>query len=116
MKSIKMLFAPYSQLLNHTSRWYTRGKSIAFQAVNECIIDTNWDIEKYIVEFEQKGNSRAKYGINLLDNLSKNLTLRHGRWFGRSSLNYMRLFCLLFPNCETLSHSLSWSHFTEKFI
>ncbi|MDR2408367.1 MAG: DUF1016 N-terminal domain-containing protein, partial [Bacteroidales bacterium] len=62
---------PYIQLLNRISQRYTKGKSIAFQSVNECIIDTNWDIGKYIVEFEQKGSSRAEYGINLLDNLSK---------------------------------------------
>ncbi|MDR2257537.1 MAG: DUF1016 N-terminal domain-containing protein [Treponema sp.] len=55
----------------------------------------------------------AKYGINLLDNLSKDLTLRHGRGFSRSTLNYMRLFYLLFPNYETLSHNLSWSHYCE---
>jgi predicted nuclease of restriction endonuclease-like (RecB) superfamily len=105
--------SPYNQLLNRISQRYTKGKSIAFQAVNECIIDTNWDIGKYIVEFEQNGNSRAKYGINLLDNLSKDLTLRHGRGFSRSSLNYMRLFYLLFSNCEALSHNLSWSHYCE---
>jgi hypothetical protein len=103
----------YNLLLNRISKRYVKGKSIAFQAVNECIIDTNWDIGKYIVEFEQKGSSRAKYGINLLDNLSKDLTLRHGRGFSRSNLNYMRLFYLLFPNCETLSHNLSWSHYCE---
>jgi predicted nuclease of restriction endonuclease-like (RecB) superfamily len=33
--------------------------------------------------------------------------------FSRSNLNYMRLFYLLFPNCETLSHNLSWSHYCE---
>jgi predicted nuclease of restriction endonuclease-like (RecB) superfamily len=105
--------SPYTQLLNRISQRYNKGKSSSFQAVNECILDTNWDIGKYIVEFEQKGNSRAKYGINLLDNLSKDLTLRHGRGFSRSSLNYMRLFYLLFPICETLSHKLSWSHYCE---
>jgi predicted nuclease of restriction endonuclease-like (RecB) superfamily len=104
---------PYTHLLNLISQRYTKGQSIAFQAVNESIIDTNWDIGRFIVEFEQKGNSRAKYGINLLDNLSKDLTLRHGRGFSRSNLNYMRLFYLLFPNCETLSHNLSWSHYCE---
>jgi hypothetical protein len=86
----------YTQLLNRISQRYTKGKSIAFQAVNECIIDTNWDIGKYIVEFEQKGSSRAKYGVNLLDNLSKDLTLRYGRGFSRSSLNYIRLFTCFF--------------------
>jgi hypothetical protein len=29
---------------------------------------------------------------------------RHGRGFSQSNLNYMRLFYLLFPICETMSH------------
>ena len=42
--------------------------------------------------------------------------LRHGRGFCRSNLNYMSLFYLLFPICETLSHKLSWSHNCELVI
>jgi hypothetical protein len=103
----------YIYLLNRIAQWYIKRKPIAFQAVNKSLVDTNWDIGKYIVEFEQEGNSRTKYGINLLDNLSKDLMLRHGRGFSRSNLNYMRLFYQLFPNCKTLSHSLSWSHYCE---
>jgi hypothetical protein len=103
----------YVTLLDRISHRYIKGQSTAIQAVNESLTDTNWDIGKYIVEFEQEGSSRAKYGENLLDNLSKDLTLRHGRGFSRSSLNYMRLFYLLFPICETLSHKLSWSHYCE---
>jgi predicted nuclease of restriction endonuclease-like (RecB) superfamily len=105
--------SPYETLLNRISHRYIKGQSTAIQAVNESIIDTNWDIGKYIVEFEQQGSPRAKYGKNLLDTLSKDLTLRHGRGFSRSNLNYMRLFYQLFPICETLSHKLSWSHYCE---
>jgi predicted nuclease of restriction endonuclease-like (RecB) superfamily len=109
----KSSYHDYDQLLNKISRRYVKGQSAAIQAVNESIIDTNWDIGRYIVEFEQNGNPRAKYGVNLLDNLSKDLTLRHGRGFSRSNLNYMRLFYLLFPICETRSHKMSWSHYCE---
>jgi predicted nuclease of restriction endonuclease-like (RecB) superfamily len=109
----KLLRHDYGQLLNRISQRYIKGQSTAIQAVNESIIDTNWDIGKYIVEFEQEGSPRAKYGKNLLDNLSKDLSLLHGRGFSRSNLNYMRLFYLLFPICETLSHKLSWSHYCE---
>ena len=80
----KSLYHDYDQLLNNISRRYIKGQSNAIQAVNESIIDTNWDIGRYIVEFEQNGNPRAKYGVNLLDNLSKDLSLRHGRGFSRS--------------------------------
>jgi hypothetical protein len=44
----------------------------------ESIINTNWNIGKYIVEYEQGGKQKAQYGAKLLENLSKDLTLRHG--------------------------------------
>ena len=103
----------YEKLLNKISQRYIEGQAQAVRSVNESIVSTNWDIGRYIVEFEQGGNPRAKYGTNLLENLSKDLILRHGRGFSRSNLNYMRLFYLLFQNCETLSHNLSWSHYCE---
>jgi len=103
----------YQTLLNKISKRYIEGQAQAIRAVNENIVNTYWDIGRYIIEFEQDGNPRAKYGTNLLENLSKDLSLRHGRGFSRSNLNYMRLFYLFFPNCETLSHNLSWSHYCE---
>jgi RNA:NAD 2'-phosphotransferase (TPT1/KptA family) len=83
----KSSYHDYDQLLNNISQRYIKGQSSAIQAVNQNIIDTNWDIGRYIVEFEQSGNPRAKYGISLLDNLSKDLSLLHGRGFSRSNLN-----------------------------
>jgi len=103
----------YQILLNKISQRYIEGQTHAVLSVNESIINTNWNIGKYIVEYEQGGKQKAQYGIKLLENLSKDLTLRHGRGFSRSNLNYMRLFYLLFPICETLSHKLSWSHYCE---
>ena len=103
----------YQKLINRISQRYIKGQAQAIRSVNESIIDTNWDIGKYIIEYEQEGRQRAKYGTALLENLSKDLTLRHGRGFSRSNLNYMRLFYLFFPICETLSHKLSWSHYCE---
>jgi hypothetical protein len=34
---------PYDQLLNKISQRYVKGQSATIQAVNESIIDTNWD-------------------------------------------------------------------------
>jgi len=105
--------SPYQNLLNKISQRYIEGQTHAVLSVNESIIITNWNIGKYIVEYEQGGKQKAQYGAKLLENLSKDLILRHGRGFSRSNLNYMRLFYLLFPICETLSHKLSWSHYCE---
>ena len=103
----------YRGLLDRISERYIKGQAQAVRSVNESIVKTNWDIGRYIVEFEQDGKPRAKYGAGLLENLSRDLTLRHGRGFSRSGLNYMRLFYLFFPICETLSHKLTWTHYCE---
>ena len=113
MKIEKLSQKHYQALLNKISRRYIEGQAQAIREVNETIVITNWDIGRYIIEYEQGGNPRAKYGTSLLENLSKDLSLRHGRGFSRSNLNYMRLFYQLFPICETLSHKLTWSHYCE---
>lgn len=103
----------YKDLLNRISHRYVEGQAQAIRSVNESLVDTNWNIGKYIVEYEQAGDTRAKYGLNLLENLSRDLALLHGKGFSRSNLNYMRLLYLRYPICETLSHKLSWSHICE---
>ena len=113
MKIVKSSKSEYKSLLNKISQRYVEGQAQAIRSVNENIVSTNWDIGRYIIEFEQDGNPRAKYGTSLLENLSQDLSFRHGRGFSRSNLNYMRLFYLFFPICETLSHKLSWSHYCE---
>jgi hypothetical protein len=105
--------ATYKDLVDRISKRYSEGQTKAFFAINESIIDTNWNIGKYIVEFEQDGQAKAKYGSQLLERLSTDLTRIHGRGFSRSVLNYMRQFYLRYPICETLSHKLSWSHYCE---
>jgi len=104
---------PYRELLERISQRFVEGQAQAVRSVNASIIETNWEIGKYIVEYEQRGNPKAKYGAKLLETLSHDLTLLHGRGFSRSNLTYMRLFYLAFPICETLSHKLSWSHYFE---
>jgi len=52
----------------------------------------------------------------LLEELAKDLKLRHGRGFSRSNLSHMRQFFLRYPDfsmCEKASHKLSWSHYVE---
>jgi len=104
---------PYQALLERISRRYIEGQAQALRSVNEALVETNWQIGKYIVEYEQEGNPKAKYGSKLLETLSRDLTLLHGRGFSRPNLNNMRQFYLRFPICQTLSDKLSWSHYCE---
>ena len=49
---------------------------------------------RHIVEFEQAGKSKAKYGEEVIDQLAADLTARFGRGFTRSNLFNMRAFYL----------------------
>lgn len=66
---------------------------------------------RHIVEFEQGGAERAKYGAKLLPRLAERLTAEFGKGFDTSNLRYMRLFYQAFPNCDALRHELSWTHY-----
>lgn len=82
-------------------------------SVNNTITETYWQIGKYIVETEQDGKIKAAYGKKLLTTLSHELTLRLGKGYSRPNLNNMRKFYLKYPNCQTVSDKLSWSHICE---
>ena len=91
-------------------------------SISETIKTTYWRIGRHIVEFEQDGNKRAKYGTAMLSNLAKILRARVGRGYSRPNLNNMRKFYLMFPKCQTsdksipnfqTSDKLTWSHICE---
>ena len=55
----------------------------------------------------------AKYGDQLLINLSKDLTTRLGKGFSKSNLFNMRLFYMRFPIFQALPGKLGWTHLVE---
>ena len=103
----------YQNLLERISQTYAAGRQKAFQAVNVHLTDTYWNIGHDIVEYEQGGKPKAAYGAVLLENLSRDLSLRHGRGFSRSNLIRFRQFYSAFPIRATVSHELNWSHIVE---
>lgn len=103
----------YVRLVSLISGLWDEAKRKAAFAVNTELLDANWQTGRYIVEFEQGGNTKARYGEQLITNLSKDLTRLKGRGFSRSNLIYMRKLYLTFPKSETLSHQLTWSHYFE---
>ncbi len=103
----------YTQLIEQIGHLLSNGRQMATQQVNTILVKTYWEIGKYIVEFEQKGNEKAEYGAELLNRLAKDLSLAYGKGFSRSNLFQIRLFYTKFPIIQTLSGLLSWSHYTE---
>jgi hypothetical protein len=103
----------YQNLLNRISTRYELGQSRVVQAINSTVVETYWHIGQYIVEFEQGGKEEAEYGKGLLPNLSKDLTITHGKGFSLSNLIRMRQFYTTFPIYAELTHKLSWTHWVE---
>lgn len=103
----------YQQLLDRISQTYEQGRLRATQAVDHQIVETYWSVGKEIVEFEQGGRTRAEYGKGLLDTLSRDLTLRHGKGFSRSNVIRIRQLYIAYPKGATLSHLLGWSCVVE---
>ena len=83
----------------------------AYTAVNFTMVESYWQIGQQIVEYEQHGEARADYGRGLLKELADRLSTEFGKGFDESNLRYMRLFYRCFPNCDTLRHELTWSHY-----
>lgn len=104
--------------IGHSDSLYIEIKTIlqqardsAYRAVNFTMVVAYWEIGKRIVEAEQGGKFRAKYGASLLKELSKKLTVDFGKGFDESNLRYMRLFYSAFPIRDALRHELSWTHY-----
>jgi hypothetical protein len=103
----------YGELKAQIGDLLRQGKEQAGRAVNTILVQTYWHVGRHIVEYEQKGNSKAEYGTELLDRLSRDLSAEFGKGFSRSNLFQMRQFFIKFPKIQTLSVQLSWSHYVE---
>ena len=103
----------YQGLIRQISDAYLQGQRQAVIAINSHLIDTYWKVGQYIVEFEQKGAERAVYGKGLLEKLSKDLLLLHGKGFSLSNLKRMRQFYLVYPIGAEAPHQLTWTHWVE---
>jgi predicted nuclease of restriction endonuclease-like (RecB) superfamily len=108
-KIYRPLLAGIAKVLNEARRQTAR-------SVNAILTVTYWEIGRRIVEFEQRGKKRAKYGIALLERLSEDLTKKFGKGFSVDNLENMRLFYLAYPRdriSETLSRKLNGQRNSE---
>lgn len=80
----------------------------AISAVNIHLTVRNWLIGFYIVEFEQKGEDRAKYGEKLLQNLADSFD---EEGLSYRNLNLYRQFYLVYPQI-----SVYIPHFFQKYF
>lgn len=103
----------YSELVDKISKRIETGVAYAANEVRKSQLSTYWDTGKYIVEFEQDGDEYAKYGLNLLKQLAKDLTLKIGKGYSCPNLYNMRKFYQLYPKGYEDVMPLTWSHICE---
>lgn len=101
------------RLFNKVSNLLKVARSTVLQTVNTTMVSTYFEIGKMIVEEEQHGKERAKYGDQLITELSKKLSSDFGKGFSSTNIKQMRSFYISYSKSQTLSDQfkLSWSHY-----
>jgi predicted nuclease of restriction endonuclease-like (RecB) superfamily len=97
MKNKMMGPVNYNNLLDRIANILVEARTKVVREINKAQVLAYWEIGREIVEFEQKGKSRAEYGQRLLIKLSEDLTQKFGKGFSVDNLQLMRKFGMTFP-------------------
>lgn len=87
-------------------------KKVKDYSKNKSDLESYYEVGKLIVE-AQGGETRAKYGDNLIKEYSKRLVKELNKKYSYSALSRMRKFYLLFVNFAAMPQQLTWSHYVE---
>jgi len=98
----------YAALLKAIESANTQMIGRAAAVVNQALVIRNWIIGAYIVEYEQGGADRAKYGAQLLERLAGDLAARSVKGLELRNLRNCRLLYLHYPHIrQTVSAEFS---------
>ena len=103
--------AAFSDLVSAITQQIEQARGQVRQAVNTAMVQSYWEIGRLIIEHEQQGNSRAEYGKQQLQQLSKQLTERLGKGFDVRNLRNMRQFYQNYSKRNAVRTELSWTHY-----
>ena len=124
---------PMNDLCRNSIELVEYARSIAARQINLVQLMTFYTIGRWIVEVEQQGESRAKYGRQIIKNLSEAMNTQFGRGFSVDTLENARKFYQTYQDRisetvfrkfaveksetvfrlfeETLPFTLPWSHY-----
>ena len=90
------------------------------RSVNTAMVVTYYEIGRRIVETEQHGMKRARYGERMLRGLADHLTAELGSGFSIDNLKRMRQFYLVYSDgaigesvIPLFDPNISWTHFIQ---
>jgi predicted nuclease of restriction endonuclease-like (RecB) superfamily len=102
----------FEVLVNTIQQTHSTLQQSALKSVNKHLTIRNWLVGFYIVEFEQRGEDRAKYGENLLSELTKSVNIRG---LSQTNLKLNRQFYDMYPQIgQTLSDQLELLTFASS--
>ena len=90
----------FTSLFQKSKKLIDNARSNMGQMANTITVITSFLLGHYIVEQEQQGQERAKYGSKVIDSLSAYLTKEYGRGFSRSNVAGMRQFYMTYKDRE----------------
>ena len=82
-------------------------KKVKNYLVNRSDLNTYYNVGKMLSE------AGKHYGEGIIKEYSKRLTIELGKGYGISNLKRMRQFYIFIKKGATLSHQLTWSHYSE---
>jgi predicted nuclease of restriction endonuclease-like (RecB) superfamily len=92
----------FNQLIQAFENAHQHLQEKAVSAVNQSLTIRNWLFGFYIVEYEQNGKDRAKYGTELLKDIAGALKSKNIKGVSDRSLRNCRQFYLIYPQVGTL--------------
>ena len=107
------LISMEEQIYNKVKDIIIKAKNRVYKSVNTVVVKAYWEIGQEIIEGELQGKERADYGKYLIKYLSKKLTEELGKGYSETNLRNMKIFYSKFPNYQTLSDELEFSHYVE---
>lgn len=87
-----------------------------YSNASEIMTYAYWNVGRRIVEQEQLGEKKARYGSNLIENLSIKLSDEFGTGFSVANLRNCRQFYLTFPKDSygfSMAGKVTWSHLRD---
>jgi hypothetical protein len=86
----------YEHLITAISAINTRMVGQVATVANQALVLRNWMVGAHIVEYQQHGADRAKYGARLLETMAEDLKAKGIKGLGLTTLKFCRLFALTY--------------------
>ena len=112
-KTAELIVPDEQQLYTDVYSILQQAREKAYNSANGIMTYAYWNIGRRIVEQEQYGTKKVRYGSYLIKNLSIQLSDEFGTGFSVANLKNCRRFYLTFPQDSygySIADKIPWSH------